>query len=250
MSRDWDEADIVGSARKRLPKAINYLKHAIVAHESNNIFLRTGQISDQMHGKSKSAWIFNNLVYGQWEHEILSILRLWDSAGNHKSKHRLSIPTFIHYLCNDEIINTISGITYKNYFNKIAAPRNSSPEIESWIKNKNEIDAMIECKITKCRLRAIKRYCNNEKFKERLDKFVHIRINSIAHALYNSENIIPENLRIKDEDTTWLIARSIKILNWLTFSVMDSNFSIESFQQHMKDYSGLFWGSVRIEIKG
>jgi len=242
----------VETAKKVADKLIDLTVNVIKIHESNRLLIYSDQITKQI-PRSLAVHTFKLLQQSQFRMEVLSLYALWDKP----SSDRFSIPTLISLVKNADVIDFLNN-EQKEYW--MAPPINgwgieiddplARKNIEDQIRASEEAfaDRQIE-KMDRRRRKAIELVLKSDdclKIKTIRD----FRNRYIAHALDFDDGGDPQSPSIKPGDETWLLEKTIKIVDWLYLAVCGTSFAWDQSRKIAKDRAEKFWNGVKIDVLG
>ena len=242
----------VEKAKKIANKLVELSVNIINIHESNRILIYSDRIAKQI-SRSQAAHTLKLLQQNQFRYELLSLNALWDKA----SSDRFSIPTLRLLVDNREVIDVLNS-EQKKYW--MAPPENGwGIEIDDPLERKNIEDQIrvIEeaiankqiLNMNRRRRKAIELVLKSSdclKFKTIRD----FRDRYIAHALDIDDRDDLLSPPLKYGDVTWLLEKTIKIVDWLYLAVCGTGFAWVHSREIAKDRAEKFWSGVKIDVQG
>ncbi|MFM8607825.1 MAG: hypothetical protein ACKOBC_07675 [Hyphomicrobiales bacterium] len=255
-NRNWADKlpiDIrVEKAKKIANKLVQLIVNIINIHESNRLLIYSDQITKQI-PPSHAAHTFKLLQQSEFRMEVLSLYALWDKP----SGDRFSIPTLISLVDNTGVIDALNN-EQKEFW--MAPPINGwGLEIDDPLARENIVDqintnqeAFANRQIQKMDRRRRKAIELVSKSSDctKIKTIRDFRDRYIAHALDFDDSDDSQSPSLKYGDETWLLEKTIKIVDWLYLAVCGTSFSWDQSRKIAKDRAEKFWSGVKIDVLG
>ncbi len=245
----------VALAKEKTDRLVGRTRNLLRQRASNEIVMYSDAISKQV-GRSYAAHAYESLKRTMFEHELVSLCALWDSARNEKAvRDRDSVPAVVRLIDDDFVVRALMSEYYDQNSGLPELP--SEPDWDDATRRlinaqraSNRVK-FAEEQATKVQQRLARALDMARKVVtgDMLKSVKHHRDHTIAHVLSNSLTTLRQPERVaKYGDEAVLFDRTSEIVGLLHLSVNYVEVDWPDSRRIEERYAKAFWHGVTINV--